>query len=353
MNGLVKVSIIVPVYNVEKYLARCLDSLVNQTLKEIEIICVNDGSTDESQQILDQYFDRDERIIIVSKDNSGVSDSRNIGLGNASGDYVAFVDSDDWIDLDAIHSMYREAKENQCEIVMCGYVREFETHSKPKAFNLGNKVLCEGKELQKLHRQLFGPLDSELGQPQSLDSLGTVWGKLYQRDLIKQIGTQFISLNEIGSNEDGLFNMEVMHFAKRVMFINQPYYHYWKENKHSITNKYNPRLQEQFRCLFGYMKHLIEKYQLDDDYQKALKNRRCLSVLGLGLNEVFSDLKRKNKLEQLEKMLNHPDLIEDFKQFKLSYFSLHWKLFYLFNKKRWVYPTYSMINIINLLRKVV
>lgn len=352
MSEDVKVSIIVPIYNVEKYLARCLESLVNQTLKEIEIICVNDGSIDGSQQILNQYFDKDGRMIIVEKDNSGVSDTRNLGFTYATGEFIAFVDSDDWLDVNAINSMYEEAKNNQCEIVMCGYVREFETHYKPKQFNFGNKVLYEGRELKVLHRQLFGPLDYELGQPQSLDSLGTVWGKLYQRKLIEKMGAKFVSLNEIGSNEDGLFNMEVMYFSKRIMFINQPYYHYWKENQNSITNRYNPQLQEQFKCLFDYMNRLIEKYQLNVDYQKALQNRRCMSVLGLGLNEIFNRSGRNEQIEQLEKMLNQSYLVEDFKHFNLNYFSLHWKLFYLFNKKRWVYPTYSIINVINFLRKV-
>ena len=350
---MIKISIIVPVYNVEKYLARCLDSLVNQTLKEIEIICVNDGSTDNSLSILTQYRMNDSRIVIVDKENTGVSDSRNIGLMHAKGMFIAFVDSDDWIELSATESLYREAIENECDIVMCSYIREFETHSKPKIFNLGNKVLYEGEKLQTLHRQLFGPLDFELDQSQSLDSLGTVWAKLYKRELIEQCKGKFVSLNKIGSNEDGLFNMEVMHFSKRIMFVNQPYYHYWKENQNSITNKYNPRLQEQFKCLFDYMEFLIEKYQLNSDYQDALKNRRCLSVLGLGLNEVFNRSGKKEQLGQVKKLLNQSYLVEDFKQFNLRCFPFHWKLFYLFNKKRWVYPTYSMIKVINFLRKVV
>ena len=101
------------------------------------------------------------------------------------------------------------------------------------------------------------------------------------------------------------------------------------------------------------MEFLIEKYQLNSDYQDALKNRRCLSVLGLGLNEVFNRSGKKEQLGQVKKLLNQSYLVEDFKQFNLRCFPFHWKLFYLFNKKRWVYPTYSMIKVINFLRKVV
>ncbi len=101
-----KVSIIVPVYNVENYLDRCLDSLINQSFDDIEIICINDGSTDNSLSILKDYEKKDARVKIINKDNSGVSDCRNNGINVANGEYIVFVDSDDWIDVNMIETMY-------------------------------------------------------------------------------------------------------------------------------------------------------------------------------------------------------------------------------------------------------
>ena len=104
--GNVKISIIVPVFNVEKYLSECLNSLINQTLKDIEIICVDDGSTDSSPSILEEFRNKDERIKVIRQENSGVSVARNNGLAIAQGEYVGFVDSDDWVDADFFEKLY-------------------------------------------------------------------------------------------------------------------------------------------------------------------------------------------------------------------------------------------------------
>ena len=105
-----KVSIIVPVYNIEKYLAKCLDSLINQTLEDIEIICVNDGSTDNSAEILNEYAQKDCRIKIINQDNAGLSAARNTGINAANGEYIGYVDSDDWIDLNFTKSCIMRQK---------------------------------------------------------------------------------------------------------------------------------------------------------------------------------------------------------------------------------------------------
>lgn len=131
-----EVSIIVPIYNVEKYLNRCLDSLVNQTFKDIEIIALNNGSTDSSLDILKDYASNDNRITIIDNENLGVSKARNIGIDKASGKYIVFVDSDDWIDTNMIEVLYSNITKNNCDLVMCTYVREFDDHSKEKIFNL-------------------------------------------------------------------------------------------------------------------------------------------------------------------------------------------------------------------------
>lgn len=120
------ISIIVPVYNVEKYLKKCLDSLLNQTYRNIEIIIVNDGSPDDSQTIIDKYLQKDERINCVIQENGGLSSARNTGIENATGELLAFVDSDDWVEPDMIHSLYSALKKNKADIAICDVSTDFE-----------------------------------------------------------------------------------------------------------------------------------------------------------------------------------------------------------------------------------
>ena len=126
----IKVSVIVPVWNVEKYIRQCLDSLINQTLKEIEIIVVNDGSPDNSQKIIDKYVKKHpEKVQSYIKENGGQGSARNMGLEKARGEYISFVDSDDWLDLDALERMYSIAKKEKSDIVICDMVDHYSNHT--------------------------------------------------------------------------------------------------------------------------------------------------------------------------------------------------------------------------------
>lgn len=124
-----KVSIIVPVYNVERFLPQCLDSLVNQTLQDIEIICVNDESPDNSGTILDFYASNDRRVKIVNKKNGGLSSARNAGLIHVTGDFFMFIDSDDWLDVNCCCEMYGVALKNNADCVACSYAKEYDNKS--------------------------------------------------------------------------------------------------------------------------------------------------------------------------------------------------------------------------------
>src|SRR4051794_17458760 len=124
-----KISIIVPIYNVEEYLRRCLDSLLTQSLTDIEVIAINDGSPDSSLQILNHYALKDNRLKIIDQSNGGVSSARNAGIEAANGEYIGFVDPDDWVDKEMYKIMYQTAVTEQADIVMCSYMREFGSHS--------------------------------------------------------------------------------------------------------------------------------------------------------------------------------------------------------------------------------
>lgn len=147
MNHQPKISVIVPVYNTAQYLSKCLDSILNQTLKDIEVIIVNDGSKDNSQEIIDSYKKNDSRIISISKENGGLSDARNVGIDSAKGEYIAFIDSDDYIDLTMFEKMYNLCQKNQSEIVFCDLVKVDENGTEfrdlPQSPQLPEKIILK------------------------------------------------------------------------------------------------------------------------------------------------------------------------------------------------------------------
>ena len=348
-----QVSIIVPVYNVENYIERCLNSLVNQTFKDIEIITINDGSTDKSLELINKYVKEDIRVSVIDLGDEGVSYCRNLGIEKANGKYIMFVDSDDWIDSNMIEAMYKKAEENKLDLVMCSYIREFKDHSKEKIFNLPEEIIYkEDKVKNELLRKLVGPVKEELSNPEMLDALGTVWGKLYRADILKENKIKFVDLKEIGSAEDTLFNIFTFNYLKKVMFLNKPMYHYWRDNPKSVTSQYNSKLKEQRKVFFKYISDFIKENNFEQVFEEALNNRICTSVLGLGLIECSKNNKISgiNKIKNIKKIINEEYIRNAYKNLELKYFSIHWRVFYFFIKNKMSFCSYLMLSIIEFLR---
>lgn len=227
---MIKISIIVPVYNVEKYLKRCLDSLINQTLKDIEIICVNDGSKDSSLQILEEYAQKDSRIVIYNQENSGLSVARNTGLEHVNGEYIGFVDSDDWVDLDFYAKLYNSAKNNNADIAVADFVREHH-NKKPKRLNIKEEKIYTKPEdkfmVCKVHRE------------------GCVWNKIYRTEFIKSINLKFVPKMYY---EDRDFTVRSLYFSKILVTTPNTYYRYFVNPK-SIVNKKRNNIQDEHYIL--------------------------------------------------------------------------------------------------------
>ena len=348
-----QVSIIVPAYNVENYIERCLNSLVNQTFKDIEVITINDGSTDKSLELINKYAKEDIRVSVIDLGDEGVSYCRNLGIEKANGKYIMFVDSDDWIDSNMIEAMYKKAEENNLDLVMCSYIREFKDHSKEKRFNLPEEIIYkEDKVKNELLRKLVGPVKEELSNPEMLDALGTVWGKLYRADILKENKLKFVDLSEIGSAEDTLFNIFTFNYLKKVMFLNKSMYHYWRDNPKSVTSQYNPKLKEQRKVFFKYISDFIKENNFEQVFEEALNNRICTSVLGLGLIECSKNNKVSgiNKIKNIKKIINEEYVRNAYKNLELKYFSIHWRIFYFFIKNKMSFCSYLMLSTIEFLR---
>lgn len=218
-----KISVIIPVYNVEKFLRRCLDSIINQTMNDIEIILIDDGSTDNSGNICDEYAEKDDRIIVIHKENGGVSSARNKGLDIASGEYVTFVDSDDYIDNNMYEVLYRNAVEKKVDI--CGCFFKYITADKVMLFNPTKKQrslkgIYNGNDFVKL---LY--IDEY-----SNGLCVSMWNKIYKRNL-------FYSLKFKSSiYEDDEICHKIYKSDTSILLMDSPFYTY-VQNTNSLTSK--------------------------------------------------------------------------------------------------------------------
>ena len=280
-----KISVIVPIYNVEQYLHQCIDSIIGQSFNNLEIILVNDGSTDKSGDICEEYAKVDSRIKIIKKENGGLTSARRAGIEKATGDYVVVVDGDDWIDTQTIQSCVAVICNNpNIDLVLFSYTKEYPNRSIKNQIFLEDKDFSIQSEFQSgVYRRLFGLTNSELDYPEKLDYLTTLWGKMYRRELA--LSGKYVDTQDVGSGEDGIFNLDALQNCKQAVYLNNSFYHY-RKNDNSLTSRYRPRLPEQWELLFDLMQSKIDQCHFSFDYQEALNNRIALSVLGIGMNEL-------------------------------------------------------------------
>lgn len=340
------ISIIVPIYNAEKYLEQCLDSLIQQSYINIEIICIDDGSKDSSSEVVDKYVRRDKRVKLIRQENAGVSKTRNTGISYAQGEYIMFVDSDDWIDLNTCESVLDLIVENNADIVMWSYVSEREDEKNYKNVFSEDLIFDANMTRKMLHRRFVGLLGEELAHPEMADSLCPVWGKLYKTSIIKKYDIHFVDLDEIGTYEDGLFNLEVFFHAKKVVYLKEHFYHYRRNNRNSITSKHNDNLYEQWQQLFNKMENYIKEKQLSSDYIDALDNRIALSILGLGLNILAEDVGVLHKIKHIQRIIKQERYMVAYRKLEIKYFPLYWKVFYFCAKHGLSLGLYSMLYVI-------
>lgn len=223
-----KVSVIIPVYNVENYLRKCLDSLVNQTLKDLEIIVVNDGTTDNSQEIIDEYVKKyPKKVVSIIQENGGQGTARNTGLLHAKGEYIGYVDSDDYVEENMYEELYKKAKEEDSDIVICG-----------------NNVVKENYDF----------LSKEEVDKEFLLGKMAVWNKIYKKNIIVDNKIQFRSKVWY---EDLDFTMKVYFSSKKISYVDKPLYNYLLREGSTMNNnniKRNLELIQAFDSLIDYCK---------------------------------------------------------------------------------------------------
>lgn len=253
VNG-VKVSIVIPIYNVEKYLRQCLDSVINQTLKEIEIICVNDGSTDSSPDIINEYMEKDNRVKVINKKNSGYGHSMNMGFDMAVGEYIGIVESDDYADLDMFEKLYSCAKKYDLDVVKSGY---YLYYSKPIERNISTPIVSYINS-----QRTFCPVTDFKSKMEMIEFFNikpTIWSAIYRTRFIRNDNIRF---NETpgASFQDSSFNFKVWSLAKRVRLLQECFLHYRQDNEASSIND-----PGKVYCVcdeYDEMQQFLDKHQL-------------------------------------------------------------------------------------------
>ena len=342
-----KVSIVVPVYRAENYLKQCVMSLLAQTYSNIEVILVDDGSPDKCPALCDAYASKDKRIQVIHKKNGGLSTARRAGIQSANGDYIAVVDSDDWLESDTIAECVEMALRNDADCVMFGYVKEYPQKSIPShLFDSDFSYEVPDSE-KKIHRRIVGLMGSELKSPQRIDSISTVCMKLYKSDVAKS--GRIVSERLVGTSEDTIFNLYALDGCK-ISYINKCFYHYRKSNAQSITSQYKSHLAEKWDVMYGIMQEYIDGSGRVDEYHTPFLNRVACGMIGLGLNEIGSTESIWKKSQRLRAILDKPLYQEAFRQLDTSYCGAKWKLFFLLCKKRWTFLLTLLLQIMNYLR---
>ena len=246
------ISIIVPVYNAEKYLPACLDSICNQTLRELEIIVVDDGSTDGSGKIADEYALADSRIQVVHKRNGNPGATRNVGLELMTGEYVGFIDGDDWIEPDMYRNLYRQAEADHSDVVITGVKVEFTRDKRYLLQQFNQTSVSEEADILKLFFQLH-----------DLHLSAYPVNKIYRKSVLKQGGIRF---PELLPYEDLIFNLNVFQVAKRISLIPGTPYHYMRRDILSAAGAYSPVFlkacklaEDTFRSFFNHFNYPDQK----------------------------------------------------------------------------------------------
>ena len=301
-----KVSVIIPVYNVENYLRKCLDSLVNQTLKDIEIIVVNDGTPDNSQEIIDEYVKKyPKKVVSIIQENGGQGAARNTGLLHAKGEYIGYVDSDDYVEENMYEELYNKAKEEDSDIVICG-----------------NNVVKENYEF----------LSKEDVDKEFLLGKMAVWNKIYKKNIIVDNNIQFRSKVWY---EDLDFTMKVYFSSKKISYVDKPLYNYLLREGSTMNNnniKRNLELIQAFDSLIDYCKD-------KKIYNKAKDKIEFLCIYHMYIFAITRVLNTNNKYKDKIAIINKfRDYINsNFPNFKQN------KYLYLLPKRRKL--IYNLINL--------
>ena len=288
-----KVSILMPACNVEKFLKECMDSVVNQTLKDIEIICIDDGSRDSTGNILDEYAQKDNRIKVIHKANSGYGHSMNVGLQNATGEYIGIIETDDFADLNMFDELYKAAKENHADVVKSNY---YSYVSQPEPQSTYYEVLKE----YDLYDRVFRPVE----HPEIFRVRPCIWSGIYRREWLLENHVSFAETPGASYQDTG-FAFKVWASAERALLVRDAYLHYRTDNANSSV-KAAAKIYcicDEFKSIEEFLEKIKDKIVIPfGDMCKG--GAKDLYAIGDYASRVMENIDKKLREMELEKERN-------------------------------------------------
>lgn len=298
-----KISIIIPVYNGEKFLNRCLDSIIKQTYSDFEIIIVNDGSIDKTQNIIEEYSKKDSRIVIINKENSGVSDSRNIGIEKATGDYVTFVDADDWLEINTLEKI-NELLEKQYEVVRYNYFKNYSNNSQKinkYDIKISDKKLNNSEIIEQILPKI---LNGEIP--------AYVWLLVIKKNIIDKV--EKFNTN-LAMMEDTIFYINLITHIDNMYISNEPLYHYYYDLS-SASHSYKNAMRNLYNVLTVNQIEREILYQNNFDIEKNIfifntAHAKIIEDISFIIFKNYSRLEAKEKISEICNNLIVQDILKN------------------------------------------
>lgn len=318
-----KVSIVVPCWGVERYLDRCVESLVNQTLKDIEIILVDDESPDRVPEMCDEWAKRDSRIKVIHKKNGGLGMACNSGLDVATGEYVAFCDSDDWVDSKMYEVMYDTAIKNDSDAVFTG-IKDVTMDGSPirNRLRFCKTRIIDSSMMKDVLLDFIAP-KPDVNYERAYEASAKV--VLYRKQLLEYNRIRFVSEREIAS-EDQIFNICVLASSTKVCFLPKSFYNY-RVNQYSITHSVNQRKWDAIKGMYNHLLIICKSFEIKDDYKQRCQRVFLGSVRVLIVQILNSDMATEEKNRFVGAIWNDAVCREVLNEYPISYMHLPQRLF--------------------------
>lgn len=281
-----KISVIVPVYNAEKYVKRCIDSILNQTYKNLEVVLVNDGSTDKSGYICDMYAKSDDRIKVVHQLNKGVCVARNTGIKESSGEYILFIDSDDWIEYNTLEILMNNVKFEDIDILIYGYKMEFIQKDNKKT-----KIVTPEK---KFYKTVLDYLD-DFNIYRTNGLFGYCWNKIYKADIIRKNKVFF---EEYAFAEDLYFNFKILPYCRDIKVINDSFYHYMHQSEITLSKVKKDEITAMNQ-IYDKTVEFLKKMNSYENNKEYISTKYIENMMSYILNDIFKSNYRVNKIKNL------------------------------------------------------
>ena len=334
------ISVIVPVYNVEKLLPRCIDSILAQTKTNIEIILVDDGAADGSGKICDDYAAREKRIRVIHKENGGLTSAWKAGAEAAEGAYLGFVDSDDWIDADMYERMWESAVKYHSDVVVCGLVFDYE-----------NPELEKRKEISSFEKEYYGRQELEALYPTLIND-GRFFGrmlqparvtKLYRRELVEK--NMPLCKDEVSVGEDMQLTLPALLDAKSLSVVKDFYpYHYWF-NRNSMTGKHDPKYLDKIKVMEKRLKEISAEKGVYDFAPQITGDFLGLAVIGMKNSVIRGTGGRKEAMESIRNYCNDEAVREALFAHQMDKLPITIKVFLALMKRRAYGLCYAIIKL--------